>query len=48
MGIAARKRAEEKFSWAATAAATVEVYRCAIALHKQALHKQALHKQGQK
>jgi glycosyltransferase involved in cell wall biosynthesis len=33
MGIAARKRAEEKFSWAATAAATVEVYRRAIALH---------------
>ncbi len=35
MGVAARARAVEKFSWAATAAGTVEVYRRAIALHRR-------------
>ncbi|MCW2496214.1 glycosyltransferase family 4 protein [Jatrophihabitans sp.] len=35
MGVAARQRAVEKFSWAATATATVEVYRRAIALHNE-------------
>jgi len=35
MGKAARARAVEKFSWAAAAAATADVYRRAIALHKQ-------------
>jgi glycosyltransferase involved in cell wall biosynthesis len=36
MGQAARSRAVEKFSWAATAAATAEVYRRAIAAHRAA------------
>ena len=35
MGKAARVRAVEKFSWAATAAATADVYRRVIALHQQ-------------
>jgi len=35
MGKAARARAVDKFSWSATAAATVEVYRRAIDLHRQ-------------
>jgi glycosyltransferase involved in cell wall biosynthesis len=39
MGKAARARAVEKFSWAATAAATAEVYRRAIAMHKQTYRK---------
>ena len=47
MGIAARKRAEEKFSWAATAAATVEVYRRAIEEFNQR-RAIALHKEGNK
>ena len=34
MGAAARERAIERFSWAATAAASVEVYRRAIAAHR--------------
>lgn len=35
LGAAARRRAVERFSWAATAAATVEVYREAIDLHRR-------------
>ena len=41
MGIAARARAVEKFSWQATAAATVEVYRRAIAQHEATHGKKA-------
>ena len=36
MGVAARERAETRFSWMATAAQTVEVYRRAIAAHAAA------------
>ena len=35
MSTAARRRAVEKFSWRATAAATVDVYREAIAMHRE-------------
>lgn len=35
IGAAARRRAEEKFSWTATAAATADVYREAIARHRK-------------
>lgn len=35
MGLAARARAEERFSWMATAAQTVEVYRRAISAHAE-------------
>jgi glycosyltransferase involved in cell wall biosynthesis len=34
MGVAGRERAVEQFSWTATAARTVEVYRRAIATHR--------------
>jgi glycosyltransferase involved in cell wall biosynthesis len=35
IGVAARARAEERFSWMATAAATAQVYRRAIAMHHE-------------
>jgi glycosyltransferase involved in cell wall biosynthesis len=40
LGVAARARAVAHFSWAATAAATVEVYRHAIAAHRSAEGRQ--------